>query len=364
MTHGQRGHLGCVFILSFLLFGIALDVHATEYVHTVQEGETLADLAKTYYGSPWKSVYLRTRNSLGNEEPATGAQLVIPAAYTYRVRSGDSPTNIAKRFLGNIDRYTALMSENGLRRTASLSVGAELVLPFHLRHTIASGEDYAQIARLYYRNSKKADFIKDYNGGKTIPKPGSQVTVPIFDRAALNPQQKKPAPHNPGIAAAKVPETTAKAETTVATADISPKEQPTEPMPTKQVAPKEEVPSLTPPEALAVGKMSVNERRQLLTQALEVYQYGNLSAACATLDTLLGQPGFGANERLLLLEYLGYCAVAAGDRNASRDYFTKWLEIDPKVQLNPITTSPKILDVFFEVQEQRTKGTLPKAMSR
>ena len=38
--------------------------------------------------------------------------------------------------------------------------------------------------------------------------------------------------------------------------------------------------------------------------------------------------------------------------DAARDYFRKWLEIEPAASLDPVTTSPKILAVFKEVAEE------------
>jgi hypothetical protein len=61
-----------------------------------------------------------------------------------------------------------------------------------------------------------------------------------------------------------------------------------------------------------------------------------------------------------VIEYCGYCAVAYGDMGPARDYFRRWLEMRPDVQLDPVFTSPKIRTAVEEarkdIQRAQTGG--------
>ncbi len=294
---------------------------AGDHTHTVAAGETLESIAKQYYGSSWKSVYIAAKNGLEDGKPVpSGKRLAIPSCFVYRVRKGDSVGNIAKRYLGDDDRYKAVMQENGLKDAAELQVGQELVMPFVVRHTVQNGENLSALARQYYRTTRKAGLIKDYNKVDEV-KAGDRVTVPIFDRAALDVKDRArsgatPAPASPEAAA---PAPAADAE--------------------------------EPPRASETK--SITDRRADLRRAVDGWRAGEFESACKSLEQLLDVRGFEAQERSLIVSHLGFCAVAAGQRGAATDYFTKWLELDPKAQLDPITTSPKILEVFYDVREKR-----------
>ena len=290
---------------------------AAELTHTVAAGETLATLAAQYYGSSWKSVYLAARNGLAEDKPpSAGTRLVIPACFTYKVRRGDSLAEIARRYLGDRERYKILMQENGLKDPAELEVGAELLMPFHLRHAVAPGEGLSHIARRYYRTTRRASLLKDYNGGNENLNPGDKLTIPIFDRATLDAAKRRPAP--------------------VKTA-------------TGSVARSPEPASAT---AVRTSTAASGTVRSSISRAADDYRRGEFETACPKLEGLLGESGLSAGERSVIVSHLGFCAIAAGDPRAASDYFRKWLEIEPEAQLDPILTSPKILAVFAEVTEE------------
>ena len=70
---------------------------ASELTHRIGDDESLEAIARAYYGSSWKAVYLRSRNGLGeNPNDLAGKRIVIPASWMYKVRRGDS----AARFPG------------------------------------------------------------------------------------------------------------------------------------------------------------------------------------------------------------------------------------------------------------------------
>jgi hypothetical protein len=346
---------------------------AGDYVHTVAAGETLGFLATQYYGAAWKAVYLETRNNLpSGKEPAAGTRLVVPASFIYRVRRGDSLAAIAKRDLGDLERYKAIMQENGIKETSELEPERELLLPFHLHVTVAQGESLTQIARRLYHASRKAGLLKDYNGGSE-PKPGDKIIVPIFDRATLDPQTRRPAPPKtarpavaeatpprptrPAIAEATPPRPDAPVESVVpaapavaasAATQVAPPAPPA-PLEAADGRPRADDQAPMPATVTALDRAATLDRATLAA-ALSDLQHGEFARACPALERLLAARGPGAMERAPLLRHLGVCAVAFGDNGAARDYFRKWLELVPSAQLDPVATSPKILRAFNEAR--------------
>jgi len=326
--------------LALAFVAVPATAHAGDHVHTLAAGETLAGVARAYYGESWKSVYLTARNALPfDKEAPVGTKLIVPASFLYRVKRGDSLGSIAKKFLGADERYKAVMQENGIKAAADLEPNRDLLLPFHIKHTVATGESLATIARRYFRSSKRVAFIQEYNDLGGEPKVGDKLIIPIFDRATLEPEKRHPAP--PAAAKASPP-----------TALQSSKDAKAKPQPTPGTPAAGAARVASAPPASGAGATP----RLSLGKAVDLYRQGEYQQACEALEALLDERTLSPGERTVLVSHLGFCAVAQGDRQAARDYFSKWLELDPKAHLDPITTSPKILALFAEEQEAGKPG--------
>lgn len=308
------GYLGLLLLLPATALG-------AEHRHQLGSSESIDTMAKRYYGATWKVVYLLARNNLGSEDAVkSGDHLVVPAAWLYRVRRGDSLAGIAKRFLGGQERYKAIMQFNSLKSTTDLAAGSNLLMPFHLRHVIKKGETYSQVSRLYYRTTRLAELLAEYNGNAELH-PGRSVVVPIFDKATLDVGSRayKPGSTTPKAQPAHKPEN-------------SPEKRPVVP------------PARSPPTPNPRAKAQ-------LAQAKDDYRQGLFTKACPALLALLDQGGWREGAEAQLVRYLGFCAVAAGDGLAAKDYFRLWLALEPRARLSPVTTSPKILAVFEDAAE-------------
>jgi LysM repeat protein len=306
---------------------VAAPVWAGDIVHTVKSGETLESIAKQYYGDSWKAVYLGAKNDLEGA-PKSGARLTIPASWIYKVKRGDSAASIAKRYLGDADRYVALMSQNGVKDPLELQPGVELLMPFHLGYAVQKGDNWNAIARRFYRSSKNADLVKTYNASSGEPAPGTRVTVPIFDRASAG--------GGPSVKPSAAP-TTPSTAVALATPKVD--------APPTPAAPK------APEDPKTSSKV-----RSRLKNGINGYHEGNFDEACPSLEELLGEIEIAQPDRATLIRYLGFCSVAFGDTEAARDYFKKWIEIEPGASLDPVTTSPKILSVWKAVAAQGGDG--------
>ncbi len=297
-------------LLTLALLAAARPAGAAEHRHRVGTGETLEAVAKNYYGASWKAVYIVARNDLDPGADVTGKRVTVPASWTYRVRRGDSLAAIAKRFLGDSDRHRAIMLFNNINDAGDLTVGQGLLMPFHLFHSVKPGETLSAISRRYYRTTRRASVIKEYNDVDTL-KPGQRLAIPIFDTATVDVKSRR---YNP---AAKRPAG-------------------------KTVAPQ-------------LASMTRDEAQSRLAGAINGFHGGRFDDACPDLDTILEANVLDDDAESRLFKYLGFCAVAFGDDEAARDYFGQWLDRDPRAQLDQVRTSPKILKVFFEASEARRK---------
>jgi len=295
---------------------------AGELKHRVGRGDSLDKVAKHFYGAAWKSVYLAARNSTSNNALRAGQQLVVPASWSYKVRAGDSLGELAKKYLGGQHRYTAMMRFNGIRKAADLAVGTTLLMPFHLTHIVQKGESYSAISRHYYRSTKLATVLREYNSGAAL-NPADKVTVPIFDRNSLEARGKGTLPR----AAVRKPKP---------------------PAPAAKPSAASSRPTRTAP---AGGDTSARVR-----VALARYRQGEFEEACAELDRLLNT-SLRPDMRLSVIQHLGYCGVALDDEDAAEDYFRKWLELEPGAKLDKSTTSPKIRQIFQSVADEMRENS-------
>ncbi|MEE8410807.1 MAG: LysM domain-containing protein, partial [Myxococcota bacterium] len=188
----------------------------------------------------------------------------------------------------------------------------ELLMQFHLFHTVQVGGSYSKISRRYYRTIKFAAMLKEYNAADML-KPGQRLVIPIFDRSTLDAKSRK------YVAGAAKPGALSR------------------PAPVK--------PS---------QKTTSEEAHKRLQSALSKYYAGNFDQACGDLDSLLLRP---PRDKRRLFQHLGFCAIAKGDNNAARDYFRNWIELDPAASLNPIDISPKIRRVFDDVANEARPKT-------
>lgn len=115
----------------------------TDYqcIHTVVKGDSPWDLAKKYLGSGSRYTEIMKLNGKKNGDSIrVGEKLKIPfkdkkanTAKNYQcihtVVKGDTPWKLAKKYLGSGIYYTKIMELNGKKSTDSLHVGEQLKIP-------------------------------------------------------------------------------------------------------------------------------------------------------------------------------------------------------------------------------------------
>lgn len=158
---------------------------AQQVLHQVRINETMRSIALEYYGDKRKASFLRKVNAL---EPRAKLQIAsrlrIPTAWVYVVPRTITLRSLAKRLLGDGRRYLALQAFNkALRRRRRVKKGAEVVVPYPVRHVVESDDTFIKLARQYYGDGKRAKLIVQYNLIKgTKPSPRSTLLIPVETR--------------------------------------------------------------------------------------------------------------------------------------------------------------------------------------
>jgi len=93
----------------------------------------------------------------------------------------------------------------------------------------------------------------------------------------------------------------------------------------------------------------------LLNRAKEFYYGGEYESAIRELENaLLYLKQLKQTDQVEAYKYLAFSYVAFGDRARAKAQFKKALALDPALELDPATVSPKIIKVFEEAKAEMT----------
>jgi LysM repeat protein len=131
--------------------------------HVVRPGDTLASIAERYYGDPRRESVLVAENGLASEGGSAiveGLRLVIPSVGYHTVQEGETWAELAKRFYGDARRAFVLLEANSGAPGAQPDPGAELLIPYPLRHVARQNETVREVAAEYYGRKNIAEGTK------------------------------------------------------------------------------------------------------------------------------------------------------------------------------------------------------------
>ena len=148
--------------LAFVLLTMPA-VRAADKVHVVAAGESAPALVKKYYGVSSLSDLLLRYNGKTGKMIHPGERLSIPYCEVYRARSGDTWSELAKKHLGRATAAPALAELNGYATDQPLRVGARIVVPVVLKHTLARGESLSSLAQRFYGDPTKAATLQAFS---------------------------------------------------------------------------------------------------------------------------------------------------------------------------------------------------------
>lgn len=180
--------------LALALFGAS---DAAAFGHVVSSGETLAQIAIRFYGTPRFEAAIAGANALdahGGSAIVAGQLLEVPAPAHHRVTDGETWFALARQFLGDPKRADVLARANRAVAWVPPIESQEIEIPAVVAHIAAEGETMPTLAQRYLGDQNKAWELDIYNGRVSSQKllRGDVVLVPLID-LSLTEEGKKAA---------------------------------------------------------------------------------------------------------------------------------------------------------------------------
>jgi LysM repeat protein len=271
------------------------------YTHAVQEGDTLASIAQRYYGDPTREAVLGEANRMkgaGGNDLVPGSWLFIPMVSFYRVGKDETWKAIATRFYGKPERSATLIEANNGNRRVEPDEGAELLVPYPLRHVVAPGETIAKIAKTYMPDSPLSlKRLRRFNAGARIER-GQVVLVPLFDLRLAGEGQ-----------------TQASAAFMLAAGG-------------------------------GAAKSAQDEVESSLPQLIQQVEKAQFAEAVALGNRLLGTPSLSSTQVVTIEKELAAAYVALERLDLAEASFRSALALQPNLELDTVRTSPRVLEAF------------------
>jgi LysM repeat protein len=294
--------LGC-------LLGLVPPVRADgpTFVHVVQTGETLASIAQTYYGDPKREQVLAAENGLVDPAPTElgiGMQIVIPTVRFHTASDVDTYRDLALRYYGDPERAAVILRANDKKSGLAPDLGAELLIPYPVRHIVKQGESLAMIAEQYYQSRDDHRLFRAFNPGKPRATRGHVVLVPIAD-LKLSVEGHRRVEQALG--------------TRVETGEAR----------TAQQRIEHRIPELR-----------------------EHLQAGHYLEAVALGNELLGSASLTGFQQISVQRELSTAYVALGREDLAIACFRSVLEKQPDLELDTVRTSPRVLKALFAARKQ------------
>jgi LysM repeat protein len=183
--------------LSIAALSTLVAADANAFTHVVSQGETLAQIAIRYYGTPRFEVALIGANSLdaqGGSAIVAGQPLEVPAPGHHRVVEDETWFTLSRIYLGDATRADTLARVNRTVAWTPPVEGQEIEIPAVIAHIVGEGDTLTTISQRYYNDPNKSWVIAIYNGGDEKRKflRGDVVLVPLGD-LSLTEEGKKEA---------------------------------------------------------------------------------------------------------------------------------------------------------------------------
>lgn len=152
-------------------------------------GERLKHLAVQFYGDSRMAMFIRAASGLPlrGRKPPVGTEVSIPSAWTYRVRSGDTWSNLGKAYLGRRSRGWLLAVLNRKNPKRLPPTKHLITIPAHVFYRAAKPVKLKAVIKLFYRRARSAErrrlagLVMQYNSMKTdVVEPGKRIALPMM----------------------------------------------------------------------------------------------------------------------------------------------------------------------------------------
>lgn len=283
------------------------------FVHVVREGETLASIAQRYYGDPRRESVLVAENGLeaqGGVPIVVGLRLVIPAVAYHRVSAGETWASIAERYYGATTRAFAIQEANPSVEGSQPAEGAELLVPYPLRHVADQRATIQRVAQEYFEDARAANMLRRFNNlrGTRLTR-GQVILVPLADLVMSEEGRR-------------------------VVAEAMPVEAPQD----------------------TAGEL--RELQERISAELPVLQEevrrGQYTEAIAMGNRLLGAGALTGNQIVTIQRALAVAYVAVDRPDLAISAFVEALTRQPDLELDSRRTSPTVLSAFDQARAQLT----------
>jgi LysM repeat protein len=302
----MRISVACLLVLVVATFATKAQAQAAVYTHAVQEGDTLTSIAQRYYGDPTREAVLREANRLkapGEGGLVPGSWLFIPTVTYYRVGKDETWRSIAMRFYGREARSAALIDANQGSRRVDPDEGAEILVPYPLRHVVAPGDTLAKLVKLYMADGAVSlKRLRQFNPGASIER-GQVVLVPLFDLKLT------------GEGRAEASDVFAQAA------------------------------------GGGASRTAQNEAESELPELIRQVQEAAFAEAVALGNRLLGLGMLTSTQVVTIQKELGVAYVALERPDLAEAAFRAALALQPNLELDSVRTSPRVLEAFNRAKQ-------------
>jgi len=286
----------------------------------VRPGDTLASIAERYYGDPRRENVIVAENSLNNEGGfaiVTGLRLTIPIVSYHRVQEGETWSELAKRFYGDAQRTFVLFKANAAVPGTQPDPGAELLIPYPLRHVVGQNETLNHVARLYYgKNAGETEGIKilrRFNSIRRIRLQRGQIVLVPLAGLVLSAKGREIA---------------------------------------KQQTPEKKVGG------------DVRDKQARIEASLprlhEDISKGLYADAVSMGNFLLGSGDLTGNQIVTIHRMLAVAYIAMDRFDLAVEAFKSVLEKQPDLELDSIRTSPKVMNALVQAKKELADKTRAK----
>lgn len=279
------------------------------YTHAVQEGDTFESIAQRYYGDPTREAVLREANRMkgsGVNGLVPGSWIFIPMVTFYRVNTEETWKSVAVRLYGREARAATLIEANDGNRRLEPDEGAELLVPYPLRHVVGPGETLAKIAKMYMPDSPLSlKRLRRFNAGARIER-GQVVLVPLFDLRLAG-------------------EGRAEASDAFTRAAWG-----------------------------GAAKEAQDAVESSLPELIEQVQKARFAEAVSLGNRLLGTQSLTSTQVVTIQKELGVAYVALERSDLAEASFRAALALQPNLELDTVRTSPRVLEAFNRARHPAT----------
>jgi len=275
-------------------------------VHVVRPGETLASIAEMYYGDARRESVLVAENGLtseGGSSIVVGLRLSVPTVSYHRVLEGETWAVLSTQFYGDPARAFALIEANRGNSGEQPDPGAELIIPYPVRHIASQSDSLRKLSKTYYGSQKEEKTIRRFNQLKHAwVGRGQLLLLPIADLVLSEKGKQLAADASAGASKG---------------GDVREKQEEID----------AELPALR-----------------------EHVRRGRYADAVAMANRLLGGGDVTAGQTVAIQRELGTALVALGRDDLAQEAFAAILVEQPFTELDTVRTSPKVLAVFERAQ--------------